>query len=303
MLWVHMARLFVCDDDAAYRALLRVVLTDSGEHEVVGEADDGRECIELAAEAKPDVILLDLHMPGMGGFEALPRLRERAPDAKVVALTTTRAEDRELDFLDLGGVAFIEKPHEIFALPAALRRVLDAATDAKLDLVAELLKRWWSGERESALALCAADVEYKPLRSERTYQGVEALAAYVDEAQERTPGASVAAEQLLLVGDEVVVLATAAVPRKMADGTAYTEHFPVAWVMHVGGGAIDSIHTFASWEEAKAEAGIRRGHGPDLERRLARSAWRWALAGLPRRFIAALGAVQPLRLNSRSTSA
>lgn len=303
MLWVHMARIFVCDDDGGYRALLRVVLTESGEHEVVGEADDGRECIERAADATPEVILLDLHMPGMGGMEALPGLRERVPDAKVVALTTTRAIDKEAEFLDLGGVAFLEKPHEIFELPDALRKVLAASTDPRLDLVAQMVRRWWSGDRAGACDLLAADVEFSPLRSDRTYRGVEELVEYTDSVRQSTPGVVVTAEQLLLVSDDVVLLGTAAVPRAMADGTSYTEHVPVAWVMAVADGAISSIRSFGSWEDAKAAAGIRRDRAPDLERRLARSAWRWVVAELPKRFVGALAALQPVALTSRSTSA
>jgi CheY-like chemotaxis protein len=302
MLWLHMARLFVCDDDGAYRALLKLVLTQDGEHEIVGEAEDGRECVELAARARPDVILLDLNMPGMGGFDALPRLRESVPDAKVIALTTARADDKELDFLDLGGVAFIEKPHEILALPGALRRVLAAATDSRLDLVADMFRLWWSGEREEALKLFADDVEFKPLRSDRVYSGIGELKAWVNLVSERDAGATVSAEQLLLSGDDVVLLATAAVPRQMPDGTRYTERFPIAWVVGVRNGKVASIRTCSSWEEAKSAAGMERGRAPDLERKLARGAWRWALAGLSKKFISALGPPQ-IRFSTRSTSA
>lgn len=55
---------------------------------IVGEAADGRECIDGVVELRPDLVLLDLKMPGMDGFSVLPELRRRAPEAKVVVLTT-----------------------------------------------------------------------------------------------------------------------------------------------------------------------------------------------------------------------
>src|SRR5436305_5620761 len=111
-----MTRVFICDDEPSYRALVRTVLPAVGGYEIVGEAGDGQEAIDRAPATRPDVILLDIHMPGMGGMEALPHLRELLPDTKVVALTTTYLPHRERQFTELGGYAFIEKPKDVFAL-------------------------------------------------------------------------------------------------------------------------------------------------------------------------------------------
>ena len=286
MLVGHMPRLFVCDDDATYRALIRVVLTDSGEHEIVGEAKDGRECIERAPQVCPDVILLDLNMPGMSGVEALPVLRDLLPETKIVALTTASASDKEEEFVDLGGMAFIEKPHDIFTLPESLRRVLEAASEPRLDLVAEMFRVWTGGDVERALEFFASDAEFKPLGSDRVYHGIDEIREFVRDAADEHRQATVSADRLLLAGDRVVLLATAAVPRHTPDGDTYTERFPVGWVYEVRRSKITSVRAFTSWEEAKEAGGIARGEKPRLERKLARSAWRWVTSRLPARWFA-----------------
>jgi CheY-like chemotaxis protein len=118
-------RVLLCDDIAEYRALLRVVLEREGGH-VVAEAQDGEDCIEKAGQSDPNLILLDLKMPRMGGMEALPQLRKKAPDAKVVVLTTGWAEQLRDESLELGATAFVEKPRDILTLPGLLRDALVA---------------------------------------------------------------------------------------------------------------------------------------------------------------------------------
>lgn len=118
-------RVFLCDDTAEYRALVRFVLEREGA-EIVGEGANGQEAIERVHDAHPDVVLLDVKMPIMGGIEALPRIREQAPEAKVIVLSTAWAQRVEDDSLRLGAQAFVEKPRDIHDLPGALREALAA---------------------------------------------------------------------------------------------------------------------------------------------------------------------------------
>jgi CheY-like chemotaxis protein len=117
-------RLFLCDDNAQYRELARIVLEGAGE-EIVGEAGDGAEAIERAPASAPDVVLLDLNMPKVNGFEALPVLRERLPpETKILVLTTGQAPHERKQCLEAGADAFVVKPERIFSLEQALRAAL-----------------------------------------------------------------------------------------------------------------------------------------------------------------------------------
>jgi DNA-binding NarL/FixJ family response regulator len=79
-------RAFLCDDVPDLRFLFRTVLEEHGV-EVVGEAGDGRAGVEGVVALRPDIILLDLAMPVMDGLQAIPLIRERAPDTKIMVLS------------------------------------------------------------------------------------------------------------------------------------------------------------------------------------------------------------------------
>jgi CheY-like chemotaxis protein len=117
-------RVLLCDDEPNYRRLLRAVLEPEG-MEIVGEAGDGRECLEVAERVHPDVILLDLNMPGMDGLTALPELRAREPGAAVVVLSSAEREEAEERTIGLGAHAFLTKPRDIFAVPGLVRAAVD----------------------------------------------------------------------------------------------------------------------------------------------------------------------------------
>src|SRR3954462_9639517 len=101
-------RVFVCDDAPAFRDLLRMALEADGSLSVVGEAEDGTG-LDAIAEARPDVVLLDLNMPELGGLEALPRLPELAPGARVIVLSSFSAEEKEAAALAAGADRYLDK--------------------------------------------------------------------------------------------------------------------------------------------------------------------------------------------------
>jgi PAS domain S-box-containing protein len=111
------------DDVALERRLMRRVLERSGRFEVTGEAGDGREAVDMVAEVAPDLILLDLSMPGMDGLEALPLLLEASPGTKVVVLSGLSASQAAEPALRAGAHGYMEKglhPNEIVAHVMAL---------------------------------------------------------------------------------------------------------------------------------------------------------------------------------------
>jgi DNA-binding NarL/FixJ family response regulator len=101
-------RILLVDDHPLTRSALAGLLTQHG-FDVVGEAEDGGEAIERAAELAPDLILLDLSMPGIDGLTALPRLREAAPSCEVVVLTASGTEDNLLGAIRGGAAGYLLK--------------------------------------------------------------------------------------------------------------------------------------------------------------------------------------------------
>lgn len=137
-------RLLLVDDNADLRFLVRAAVEARGGFEVVGEAGDGRPGVELARECKPDLVLLDLDMPSMGGLEALPLLREASPSSKIVVLSSFRREDYEGHVRAGGATGFIEKGvtarrlvDELLAIAGLLELVEGVVSAVKAGLTAD----------------------------------------------------------------------------------------------------------------------------------------------------------------------
>src|ERR671911_182720 len=101
-------RLLIVDDHPLTRDALAALLTQGG-FDVVGEAADGAEALELARDLQPDLVLLDLSMPGLDGLAALPRLRAAAPGCEVVVLTASGTEENLLAAIRAGAAGYLLK--------------------------------------------------------------------------------------------------------------------------------------------------------------------------------------------------
>jgi DNA-binding NarL/FixJ family response regulator len=118
-------RVVVVDDSPDIRDLLRLQLDADG-FEVVGVAADGRTALEMCRREQPDVVTLDLAMPGVGGLEALPTLRHDCPHTKVVVYTAYDGFARLAQVRDAGAAAYITKGVSMRRLTEHLRRVLES---------------------------------------------------------------------------------------------------------------------------------------------------------------------------------
>jgi DNA-binding NarL/FixJ family response regulator len=116
-----MIRILLADDHRLVRAGLAQLLSGVDEFEVVGSAADGDEACRLAAELQPDIILMDLSMPGCDGIEATKRLRRDQPDARVLVLTSFSDQRRILEAIDAGAVGYLLKDTEPDDLIRAVR--------------------------------------------------------------------------------------------------------------------------------------------------------------------------------------
>jgi DNA-binding NarL/FixJ family response regulator len=116
-------RVAIADDHAVVRQGLRTFLELQDEIEVVGEAADGIEAVELVQRTKPDVALLDLIMPRLGGLEAIRRIREVAPATRVLVLTSFADDDTVLPALRAGAAGYLLKDVQPPELVGAIRTV------------------------------------------------------------------------------------------------------------------------------------------------------------------------------------
>ena len=102
-------RLLVADDDPVSRLMLSAILKRAPGFEVVGEAEDATQAVELALRRRPDVVLLDVNMPGGGGARAAVEIREGLPDVKIVAISADDSQDSQYDMMRAGAVGFLAK--------------------------------------------------------------------------------------------------------------------------------------------------------------------------------------------------
>jgi DNA-binding NarL/FixJ family response regulator len=166
-------RILIVDDHPLTRSALAALLRQH-DFDVVGEAADGEQAIERATELNPDLILLDLSMPGMNGLEALPKLRAAAPESEVVVLTASGTEDNLLGAIRGGAAGYLLKSEPPERIVEFLRGVAQgeaalSGTIARrlLDTVRETGGRQTGIPDSIANELSAREVEVLLLLDER----------------------------------------------------------------------------------------------------------------------------------------
>jgi DNA-binding NarL/FixJ family response regulator len=138
-------RVLIADDQALVRGGLRAILDAEDDLEVVGEAEDGAAALELAAELRPDVVVMDVRMPAMDGIEATRRLVQRGVEARVLVLTTFDLDEYVYEALRAGAAGFMLKDAPPQRLADAVRTV--AAGEALLapSVTRRLVERFAAG--------------------------------------------------------------------------------------------------------------------------------------------------------------
>ena len=123
-----MIRVLICDDQDVVREGLQVILSAAPGIEVVGAARDGAEALELVLQTQPDVVLMDLKMPGMNGIHATRAIRDRAPAVRVLVLTTYDADEWVFDAIRAGASGYLLKDTPREELTKAIARTAAGET-------------------------------------------------------------------------------------------------------------------------------------------------------------------------------
>jgi DNA-binding NarL/FixJ family response regulator len=123
-------QVLIADDHSVVRQGLRMFLETDGELQIVGEARDGAEAVQLARRLRPDVVLMDLIMPVMDGINAIKAIRRELPDTEVVALTSVLEDATVVEAIRAGAIGYLLKDTEAHEL----RRAIKAASAGQVQL-------------------------------------------------------------------------------------------------------------------------------------------------------------------------
>ena len=118
-----MIKLLIVEDHHLVRTGLRNIIDDAGGIEIVGEASTGERAIQLNREKKPDVILMDIGLPGLSGFETSERIMNASPAVRIIALTAHTKPPFPARLLEMGAAGYLTKACDAGELVAAIRKV------------------------------------------------------------------------------------------------------------------------------------------------------------------------------------
>ena len=118
-----MITILITDDHALVRTGIRRLLEDSGQVRIVGEANCGEESLKLSQEHNPDVILMDVNMPGIGGVEACRRILQRNPSQKIIVLTIHSEQTFPKRMLEIGAKGYLTKDCDVDEMLEAIKQV------------------------------------------------------------------------------------------------------------------------------------------------------------------------------------
>jgi two-component system response regulator NreC len=116
-------RLLIADDHTIFRSGLKLLLESEPDFDVVGEANDGQQVVNMTDSLRPDVVLMDIGMPGLNGLEATKRIKDAQPDMKILVLTMHRSDEYFFNMLEAGASGYILKGAATSELLGAIRSV------------------------------------------------------------------------------------------------------------------------------------------------------------------------------------
>jgi DNA-binding NarL/FixJ family response regulator len=177
-----MIRILLVDDQALFREGLRTLLSIRPDLEVVGEAENGREGIEMAASLRPDVILMDLRMPVLNGVAATEQIQKEQPESKVIVLTTFDDDEYVFDGLRAGAVGYLLKDVSSDKLVEAIRAAAKGESFLEPSIAAKVVAEF---TRISLEKRPSQEEEQQPLVEPLSERELEILAVLAGGASNR----------------------------------------------------------------------------------------------------------------------
>ncbi len=168
-------RLLIADDHDLVRGGLRRLLDREPDFEVVGEAENGREAVEMSLSLSPDLILMDVRMPVMDGLEATRTVKSERPDISVLIVTMHDDPDYMLEAIRAGAAGYVLKDASREDLTTSVRRALGGDFPMDQDIAARLLKRLSREAREEVEEAARVDRLGKSLSEPLTPRELEVL--------------------------------------------------------------------------------------------------------------------------------
>jgi two-component system nitrate/nitrite response regulator NarL len=165
-------RILVIDDHTLFRRALTSLLRDASGLEVVGDAGDAGEAIRRAGELQPDVILLDNHLPGVLGINAIASLREAAPAARVIMLTVSEDEADLSAALRAGASGYLLKTMEGDALADAIGRAMRGASVVAPEMTGKLVAAYREAAAGAAAPAPPTAIEQLSPREQEILRGI-----------------------------------------------------------------------------------------------------------------------------------
>jgi DNA-binding NarL/FixJ family response regulator len=148
----EMIRVLIVDDHPALREGLRAILATQPDIAVVGEAATGQEALAQATALRPDVVLMDLEMPGLDGVEATRRIRERLPGTRVVVFTAFDGDERVMSAVEAGAQGYLLKGATRAEIFHAVRTAYQGGTPLQPAVATTLLRRLVKQQRKGEAA-------------------------------------------------------------------------------------------------------------------------------------------------------
>ncbi len=156
---MSLTRILIVDDHTLVRDGLTTILSRQPDFEIVGEASDGLEAVEVARSLHPDVILMDLRMPNMSGVEAMRIIGDESPDIKIIVLTTFDTDEYIFDAVQAGAKGYLLKDTSREELFAAVRAVCRGESQIEPGVAARLITRLQELSRPDPDSLSDREIE------------------------------------------------------------------------------------------------------------------------------------------------